>query len=386
MSGFFFELCTFQKVYIHDIIIVGGGLAGLTAAIDLSQRGFGVVLFEINTYPHHKVCGEYISNEVKPYLKQLDVDLIAAGAVEITDFEISTVNGYKAATQLPLGGMGMSRYAVDNLLYTKAIEQGVIFHFLKVSEITFKNDRFFVDAGNEKYSANVVIGAYGKRSALDKSLGRDFSFKKHSWLAVKGHYSNLDFPQNLVSLHTFEGGYGGLSCTENGAVNFCYLASYESFKRYNDIGKFNKNVVEENRFIKQFLNESQPIFDHPLTIAQISFQQKEPIVNHILMCGDTAGLIHPLCGNGMAMAIHSAKLASEVIGTYLANAVIERSRMEQDYRRIWNSTFKKRLWYGRKLQHLLLHQRYFDIGVRTVGKSKKLLQFIINKTHGETIV
>jgi flavin-dependent dehydrogenase len=39
------------------------------------------------------------------------------------------------------------------------------------------------------------------------------------------------------------------------------------------------------------------------------------------MIGDTAGLIHPLCGNGMAMAIHSAKIVSKLIGTFNDEAV-----------------------------------------------------------------
>lgn len=316
---------------VHDVIIIGGGLAGLTAALDLSQHGYDVVLFEANRYPHHKVCGEYISNEVNPYLKTLGIDLLAAGAVEISDFEISTLGGYKTTTKLPLGGMGMSRYAFDNLLYQKASQQGVKFIFTKVTEVTYanKNDHFNLIADGASYSAKVVIGAYGKRSVLDKSLQRDFSFEKHSWLAIKGHFNNPNFPQNLVALHNFEGGYGGLSRTENGAVNFCYLASYKSFEKYGDIETFNKKVVSKNKILGQFLNESKAIFENPLSIAQISFERKEPIVNHILMCGDTAGLIHPLCGNGMAMAVHSAKLGSEAIHNYLVDGAHNRYQMEQ---------------------------------------------------------
>ena len=382
---FFVELCTLPKVVVHDIIIIGGGLAGLTAAVDLSQQGYDVVLFEANTYPHHKGCGEYVSNEVRPYLERLGIDLLAEGAVAITDFEISTLSGYKATTQLPLGGMGMSRYAFDHLLYKKAIGQGVLCNFSKVTSVTYHNDRFNVKTNNESLYAKVVIGAYGKRSALDKALRRDFSFEKQDWLAVKGHFSHPSFPENLVALHNFEGGYGGLSRTESGAVNFCYLTNYESFKRCNDIAKFNQNIVAKNKFLKQFLNESQPVFDSPLTIAQISFQKKTPIVDHILMCGDTAGLIHPLCGNGMAMAIHSAKLASTVIGDYFRNAAYDRSQMEQDYTSDWNRIFKQRLWYGRKLQHVILQKKYLEVGIKTVGKSKSLLRFIINKTHGKTI-
>ena len=383
---FFWKICNFPKVKVHDVIIIGGGLAGLTAAIDLSRYGYDIVLFETNSYPRHKVCGEYISNEVDPYLKNLGINLLAAGAVEITDFEISTPNGYKTATKLPLGGMGMSRYAFDNLLYEKASQQGVRFYFSKVSEVTFEHDQFFVRTESEAYAAKVVIGAYGKRSVLDKSLQRDFSFKKHSWLAVKGHFNHSTFPQNLVALHNFEGGYGGLSKTEDGTVNFCYLTSYKSFKKYGDIKEFNQKVVSKNKYLKLFLDEANPVFENPLSIAQISFQKKEPIVNHILMCGDTAGLIHPLCGNGMAIAIHSAKLASELIHHFLKDPTSDRAQLEKDYRQVWNRTFKRRLWYGRKLQNLLLNKNIIDVGIRTAGASKGLLKFIITKTHGKPIV
>ncbi|MEC8402689.1 MAG: FAD-dependent oxidoreductase, partial [Bacteroidota bacterium] len=56
------------KSKIFDVIIVGGGLAGLTNAIHLSKVNQNVLLIEKNSYPKHKVCGEYISNEVIPYL------------------------------------------------------------------------------------------------------------------------------------------------------------------------------------------------------------------------------------------------------------------------------------------------------------------------------
>lgn len=49
------------------------------------------------------------------------------------------------------------------------------------------------------------------------------------------------------------------------------------------------------------------------------------------MIGDTAGLIHPLCGNGMAMAIHSAKIVSELVHKYSTGEIKSRNKLEEKY-------------------------------------------------------
>jgi len=66
-----------------DVIIIGGGLAGLCNAIHLSKFGKKVLLIEKNEYPKHKVCGEYISNEVLPYLEFLEINPFDFGAIRL---------------------------------------------------------------------------------------------------------------------------------------------------------------------------------------------------------------------------------------------------------------------------------------------------------------
>tara|TARA_R110000868_G_scaffold363416_1_gene625690 strand:- start:575 stop:1696 length:1122 start_codon:yes stop_codon:yes gene_type:complete len=369
----------------HGILIIGGGLAGLTAAIHLALEGLDVAVIEMQQYPHHKVCGEYVSKEIDPYLKRLGVDLKTEGAKDISQFQISTQDGFIIETDLPMGGFGISRYALDNLLFERAKKLGVIFYFEKVVATVFKADFFTISTKSNSYSSKIAIGAYGKRSVLDKNLERAFSKKKQSWLAVKAHYKLEDFQEDIVALHNFNGGYGGLSKTETGAVNFCYLANYESFKKYKDIQSFNTAVVAKNPFLKHFLSNATAVFEQPMTIAQIAFDEKDNVVDHMLMCGDTAGLIHPLCGNGMAMAIHSAKIASELISKYVNESDYKRSDLELDYKKAWSKAFSTRLWFGRKLQSVLMNKRLVSMGIKSVGKSKSILKFIISKTHGELI-
>ncbi|RRQ48412.1 NAD(P)/FAD-dependent oxidoreductase [Maribacter algicola] len=369
----------------HQIGIVGGGLAGLTAAMALSRHGYDIAVFETVPYPHHKVCGEYLSNEIIPYLEALGINLFAAGGKAITRFEISSIQGKKAECELPLGGMGISRYALDNLLYKNVQQRNVTFYFEKVSDIRFDGKGFTVVSRERSVKAPIVIGAYGKRSGLDKTLNRSFIQKKNDWLALKAHYSCSEFPDDLVALHNFIGGYGGLSKTESGHVNFCYLARYEVFKEFKDVSAFNVRIVSQNPHLRDFLRKAEPVFEDSLSIGQISFESKEPVVNHILMCGDTAGLIHPLCGNGMAMAIHSGKLVSECVHDFFNGQHQKRSDLEKAYKKSWNQNFKDRLGYGRIFQRLLLKPQILHWGISTLAQSETLLQKMITKTHGKIV-
>ena len=103
------------------------------------------------------------------------------------------------------------------------------------------------------------------------------------------------------------------------------------------------------------------------------------------MVGDTAGLIHPLCGNGMAMAIHSAKIVSELIVKFYAKEISTREELEQKYMQQWNSIFSKRVAMGRFLSTLLKRQKLTKIVLRIVVLFPFLLPMIIKKTHGKEI-
>jgi flavin-dependent dehydrogenase len=108
-----------------DVLIVGGGLAGLSSAIHLSKQNLSVLVIEKNSYPKHKVCGEYISNEVLPYLDFLEVDVFKLGAKKIDKFQLSTPKGQLISADLPLGGFGIIRFCLDESLSNKALESGV---------------------------------------------------------------------------------------------------------------------------------------------------------------------------------------------------------------------------------------------------------------------
>src|SRR5690606_31631009 len=107
-----------------DVLIIGGGLAGLTNALLLSRAGLSVCLIEKKKYPFHRVCGEYISNEVVPYLKSIDAYPELANVPVINQLLLSDTGGNSVSLNLPLGGFGVSRHFFDNFLYEKATKAG----------------------------------------------------------------------------------------------------------------------------------------------------------------------------------------------------------------------------------------------------------------------
>lgn len=367
-----------------DVIIIGGGLAGLVNAIHLTKAGLKVQLIEKGIFPRHKVCGEYISNEVLPYLEYLGINPFELGATSLENFLLATVQGKTIQARLPLGGFGISRYTLDHALCQKAIANGCIITQATVEKIEYIEGFFSIKTKNgEAYTAKFVIGAFGKRSNIDITLNRPFIQREAPFLAVKSHYQG-EFPEDLVALYNFSGGYCGVSKVENGHINICYLANFQTFKKYKNLEVYREEVICKNPHLKEIFSTVTPVFPKPLTISQISFLPKKTVENHILMSGDAAGMIHPLCGNGMGMAIHSAKILSEILIEYFEAKVL-RKKVEIMYPRLWNKAFQKRLIAGRVFNTFFRKDKLFEATMYGLTRLPWALPFFIKQTHGRLL-
>jgi len=367
---------------LKNIIIIGGGLSGLVTGIRLANAGIPSTIIEKKTYPFHRVCGEYVSNETVPFLRSLGLYPDDFHPPSINRFQLTSVNGNSAIIPLDLGGFGISRYTFDHFLFQKATKAGVTFLLDTPAEnISFAGDRFQVKTSDKTYEADVVIGAFGKRSKIDISLGRRFVRKRSPYIAVKYHIRTAH-PNDLISLHNFKDGYCGLSNIENGKTNLCYLSHRNNLKKYGSIPHMEDNVLFKNPFLKSIFKNSEFVLEKPETINEISFETKNPVDHHILMTGDAAGMITPLCGNGMAMAIHSAKILSQQVIRFCQEANYTRNRLERDYAISWRKEFNNRLWVGRQIQRLFGSEWASDFAVNLAQYSKSLAGFLVKKTHG----
>lgn len=371
---------------LYDVAIVGGGIAGLCLSIQLARENYKVILFEKEKYPFHKVCGEYVSMESWNFLESLGVPLSEWKLPHIRRLLLSSPSGLSSRHDLPLGGFGISRYTLDNYLAKLARESGVeLRESTKVDHVEFTEDMFHVYSGSAKYSARLACGAFGKRSNLDVKLKRAFVQKKpgklNNYIAVKYHI-RANLPSDQIALHNFENGYCGISQVEDNKYCLCYMTTAANLQNCNNqITQLEKNIVRQNPFLNSIFEEAVFLYDTPVTIAQISFDKKSQLENHLLMSGDAAGMVTPLCGNGMSMAMHGSKIAYLEIDRYLRGK-ITRSEMESAYQATWNKTFQPRMIAGRSIQKLFGKRRVTDTFLRTMKMLPGVATSLIKKTHG----
>ncbi len=110
---------------MRNAVVIGGGLSGLITAIQLVRNGIQCVLIEKKSYPLHRVCGEYVSNEAVPFLKLHGLYPDEFSPPQIKSLLLSSISGRKAVIPLDVGGFGISRFTFDAYLFQKAGAAGV---------------------------------------------------------------------------------------------------------------------------------------------------------------------------------------------------------------------------------------------------------------------
>ncbi|PIQ27704.1 hypothetical protein COW36_07360 [bacterium (Candidatus Blackallbacteria) CG17_big_fil_post_rev_8_21_14_2_50_48_46] len=370
---------------MYDVALIGGGVAGLASAILLARQGWQVVLLEKNHYPFHKVCGEYLAEESLPLLEKLGISLQEMNLPRIQTACFSAASGRSLEFPLRPGGIGLSRYTLDQALVKLAQAAGVtVLEGTRVSRISGDAGQFEILSRTQKITARTVCGTWGKYSNLDLQFEREFTlprYREKAQIAVKYHVQ-LDFPRDRVELHSFPGGYCGLSAIEAGKYCMAYLASGQSLKACDgEIQRLEEQVLAQNPHLKRLLAERQSLYEKPLVIAQVHFLPKAPQLEGILMVGDSAGMIAPLSGNGMSMALRAAVLLADQLPAYLSGK-IPFGLLEEYYRQGWNRLFRKRIQTGALLQQFLLQPQSADLLMRGLQPFPGLVSALHQQTHG----
>ena len=375
-----------------DILIIGGGPAGSTTALFLSQLGFNITIIEKKTFPRETLCGEFLSKEVIDILKELNVfdDFISLDPNKLKSFRAVDKSGIELKSKLNFEAYAMKRSVFDSFLLEKAKSRNV--NVLQPAEVisTKKNNSEFVSEIKDsldqivQVKSQLVIAAYGKQNVLDKKLQRDFVTKKSSLNGIKFHLPVSLLKSSFrdeIRIYTNEELYCGMNQVSDTEMTVCFLENRKQSKipsraRLIDVTKSNKHF--QKIFSEDAINyiRSTNLYG----TGNIYFGSREVVENGVIMVGDAAQVISPLAGDGIGMAMESAKLLSDIIGIYKLDNN-NREKMHSSYKEQYKSTFKKRLSTAKIIQSVILNKRSRKLGFRFVNKYPSLLPYLIKFTR-----
>ncbi|RYY60252.1 MAG: pyridine nucleotide-disulfide oxidoreductase, partial [Chitinophagaceae bacterium] len=314
------------------------------------------------------------------------VDLVSFNLPQISRLELSTSTGRRLNQPLPLGGFGISRYLLDATLASIARKKGVeVLENTRTTSINYDGKVFHTGTAAQVFVSRLACAGFGKRSNLDLNWERPFVSKTrnplNNYIGVKYHVRG-DFRKDTVFLHLFDKGYVGLVKIESDLYNLCYLSGASNLKLAdNSIEKMEDQVLSKNPAIRDLFSRIEKVDNRPVTISQISFESKSSVENNVLLFGDAAGMITPLCGNGMSMALHSSKLGSELIAEFLEGKMSQQ-QLESIYSTSWQQRFAARMKTGRSMQRILSVPVLASALVGLGSLSPFVIRQLIRRTHG----
>ncbi len=296
---------------IYDSIVVGAGPSGSTAARELAQRGASVLLLDRATFPRDKPCGGGVTIRAAELLP-FDLAPVTERVVDGVYISNRMTRGFTRRYDAPITYLTQRRH-LDAYLVRQAERSGVAFHDGDgVQAVEDGGSAVTVRTGRSAYRCRVLIGADGANGVTAKLTG--LSGARDVAVALEG---NIAFPagvperwQSIVGmdLGAIPGGYGWLFPKDDhvnvGVGGWQYLA-----------GSFRERLRQLCAFYGVDEELMYGVRGHHLPVRRAG----APLARgRVALCGDAAGLIDPLSGEGIYAAIYSGKAAAEAAGEHIS--------------------------------------------------------------------
>jgi hypothetical protein len=266
---------------MRAVHVVGGGPAGVMAALAAMREGAPVRIFEKSAFPRHKVCGEFLSPAILPLLHRAGcgATFLALRPAVLRSMRLHF--GTRVIRHpLPESAYGLSRYELDRLLLEHAASVGA-------------------EVVREHWSGaqeDTVILAGGRKS-IGSTGNRLFGFKAHFSGPV-----NDD-----VELYFFQNCYVGVSAIENGATNICGLAPERTLRSF---GFHPSDLLQRYAPLSARLRPLSRTMDWLVTGPLVfSERLRQPADQAVYCAGDSLGFIDPFTGSGILNAMLTGELA-----------------------------------------------------------------------------
>jgi flavin-dependent dehydrogenase len=302
---------------VYDLIVIGGGPAGSSAAITASRAGAQVLLLERSSFPRNKVCGEFVSPESLDLLCSLlgpRQRVLCEQALRIPRARLF-IDGRVLETPVDSAAASIARLELDAALWEAAQLAGVQTRDQATVQAVEGDGPFSVTCSDDRFEGRSVMNASGRWSNLSTRAPENGNTPK--WLGIKAHFYE-SAPPNAVDLYFFESGYCGVQPVrlpgDNGTtVNVCAMVRSDVARTLDGVFGRNDCLLERS---KQWTPATEPVTTSPLI-----FRQPEPVQGNMLMVGDAAGFVDPFVGDGISLSLRSGELAARSLVPFLEGEI-----------------------------------------------------------------
>jgi flavin-dependent dehydrogenase len=362
---------------MRDLIVIGGGPAGTSAAITAARNGATVLLLERGRFPRQRVCGEFVSAESLGLLGNL-LDAkhrtLLGNAIRIERTRVFLDDRVLQAPVQPAAA-SIARVDLDDALWNSAEAEGAEMGEQVIVQGIRGSGPFVVSTSAGDFEARTVVNSSGRWSNLNPAPPRN---GQPRWIGVKAHFEEASPPAS-VDLYFFDGGYCGVQPVDlredrrHGRVNTCAMVRADVASSLEEVLRHHPALLERSRQWKQL--------GGPVSTSPLLFHDPRPRHDGILMVGDAACFVDPFVGDGISLALRSGALAAECLVPFFRGETglgVASQRYCDEYVRRFGAVFQT----SSKIRRMLrLPRAVRRPVVAMLGRVPAVTEYLVRKTR-----
>jgi geranylgeranyl reductase family protein len=379
----------------YDVIIVGAGPAGCSAATFLAKNDYHVLLVDRAQFPRDKVCGDGIGPPALDVLERMGIleKIENSQPWRIDGIDFFSPAGRMLRTNFQhVEGLRKQGYVLPRkdfdfvlLQHVRGISNVVVLENCETTDLMYNGNRVSgirVEHENwcKEFSGKVVIGADGVFSLIGRKHFSLNSNYKHMALGARAYFNNVEGLDHYIEIHCDKAllpGYGWVFPMGEGRANVGVGASYRFATRGKNMKRLFDIFLNQNRYMKRKFHKAHMIegsfkgWPIPLGSRPIRRSHK-----NVLLIGDAGSFADTVTGEGIYYALRSGEYAAQAVAMGLNNST---ERIGDNFENLWRKDFRRREYLlGYLIQRVLFNEFFLNFNIDRALKNQKMAEALVD--------